>query len=61
MSFFSGFGELLPEPVVLALELIALAWCRCLWLTMCFFERLLIARVVSSFDTLVAGFELLPE
>jgi hypothetical protein len=30
VSFLSGFAELLPEPVVLALELIALAWCRCL-------------------------------
>jgi hypothetical protein len=28
--FFSGFAMLLPEPVVLALEFIALAWCRCL-------------------------------
>jgi len=72
VSSFSGFAVLLPEPVVpglelialaldfCALELTALAWCRCLWLTMCFFVCL-VMPVVSSLDTLVAGFELLPE
>jgi hypothetical protein len=69
-SSFRGFAELPPEPVVPTLELIALAfcafelmalaWCRCLWLAMCFFE-LLVMLVVSSFNTLVAGFEVVPE
>ncbi len=27
----------LPEPVVCGWELMVLAWCRCLWLAMCFF------------------------
>ena len=44
----------LPEPVVSGLELFFL------WLVMRFFDCL-VMFVVSSFDTLVAGFELLPE
>jgi hypothetical protein len=75
VSSFRGFAELPPEPVVPTLELVALAfcaldfcafelmalaWCRSLWLAMCFFE-LFVVLVVSSFNTLVAGFELVPE
>jgi hypothetical protein len=40
----------LPEPVVCGWELIVLAWCRCLWLAMCFFCLWLaafFARVVT--------------
>jgi len=37
-----------------------LAWCFFLWLAMRFVDGL-VMLVVSSFDTLVAGFELLPE
>lgn len=42
------FDEL-PEPVVVALELVCLAACFFLWLAMCFFDFLVTLGVVSSF------------
>ena len=47
----------LPDPVVWLMGLV----CFFLWLATRFFDFLLVMPVVSSFDTLVAGFELLPE
>ena len=58
----------LPEPVVCALELVALARCRCLtlamcffclWLATCFFTRVATLHV-SSFGTLAPGIEAVP-
>jgi len=61
-------NDRLPEPVVCAFELVALAWCRCLelavcffclWLAACFFTRVATLHV-SSFVAPAPGVEAVP-